>query len=108
MTDPTYKECVALYFGFFKEKNKGTPPKFNAGDGKIMKDLIKHLQEVGNGNSRDNINAIFSNWKTLERHNKFYRHNHDIKMIYSCINSIISILTSTNGQNHYKIINSYK
>ncbi len=103
MTD--YKECVALYFDFY-ERKEGIKPKMTGAEGNALKQLIVYLKTLGEGNAVANFDAILSNWDILEGKANWYKGKYDIKLINSQINQIIRILK--NGQDHYKIIDSYK
>ncbi len=89
MIDSTYKDCVALYFEFYKKEEEGISPKFTDVDGANLKRIIKHLKTLGEGDAVANFNAILSNWHLL---GKWYSDKYDINIILKQLNQIIRIL----------------
>jgi len=88
MNDSTYKDCVAIYFDFYEER-EGIKPKMTGAEGKALKQMIVYLKTLGDGDAVANFNAILLNWNLL---GKWYSDKYDIKFINSQLNQIIRIL----------------
>lgn len=65
-THPEYKECLKIYFDFFKSKT-GVEPNWKAKDGAALKSLIKYFDRVKKeGQSVTNcFKSLFENWHKL-------------------------------------------
>jgi hypothetical protein len=96
-----YSQCVDLYFGFFKSRNDGHPPKFDEKHGKAMKSIIAYLktvvQEKQKGIRGDAVEVeivksfalILAGWDNLS---EFSKQQIDLCSMNSQINRIISDL----------------
>ncbi len=105
MKDPTYKECMALYFDFY-EGMEHIKPKVTGAEGNALKQLIVYLKTLGEGDATANFEAILTNWHILEQRNTFYKGKYDIKFICSQINPIIRTLK--HGQDHKEVFDSFQ
>ncbi|HLS12201.1 MAG TPA: hypothetical protein VK050_08565 [Flavobacteriaceae bacterium] len=83
----TYQEFVAVWHNFY-HAHYGIEPRFNATEGRHLKQLIAYLKKIS-GTSADALaiwQQLLSNWNKLD---KFHQRNADLKYINSNINRII-------------------
>lgn len=62
----TYKQCIEVYFAFFKAQNN-FPPRMNAAEGKAMKSIIEYLETCSSEQS-STLHAwqyVLDNWHKL-------------------------------------------
>lgn len=85
-----YKYYVSDWFLFYQNINR-IEPKYTASDGKAMKAIIKHLENVSNSpeDARALWAALLSRWHTLPT---FYRNKTDLLYINAKLNEIITLL----------------
>lgn len=97
-----YGLFLDAWFDFY-ERFTGLKPRFNATDGKHLKDIIKYFQEA----CQDSTEAVstwqllLDNWQKLDA---FHQKNTDLKYINSNINKIIQNakqLTSNGTKSKY-------
>lgn len=96
---PIYNDAVKIYFNFFRNRSGGLNPKFDAGDGKALKQMIGYFKTLSKDSPTQKedvlktFNVIFKNWDKLDQH---LRKQVKMTQINSNINNIINFLK--NGQ----------
>lgn len=86
-TPSLYTQFLNAWFDFY-ERFVSVKPRFNATDGKALKEIIKYFQEV----SQDDKEALLTwqvlleNWQKLDA---FHQKNTDLKYINGNLNKII-------------------
>jgi len=94
-----YSETVRIYFEFYKDKIGISPPEFNGGDGKNIKELlnklVKSMEEKKNEVSETTLTNSFK--VLLAKLPKFYIENLDIKVINNNYGKIIANIRTKTG-----------
>ncbi|WP_372472701.1 hypothetical protein AB4865_07720 [Capnocytophaga sp. ARDL2] len=82
-----YQRYVTLWFDFY-ERFTGLKPRFNAVEGKHLKEIIKYLQEICQSDEEalNMWQVLLENWQKLDA---FHQKNTDLKYINSNLNKII-------------------
>ena len=100
-----YQQYVDAWHSFY-ERDQEMPPRFNAIDGRHLKQIISHLKQLEGTDEKGLAlwQAILSNWKKLD---KFHRENTDLKYINSRLNVILNNVrrvskTSGNNANDFR------
>jgi hypothetical protein len=83
-----HKECVKLWFDFYKERN-GIEPVFNGKEGQNLKKLIEYFEKFSPSKSVQCFEYILRNWDNLD---KFVKDKYSIAMVYHSINAIVAKL----------------
>ena len=91
----TYQEFVSVWYNFY-QKQFGIEPRFNAVDGRNLKQIISYLSKI-EGTEEDALviwSAILHNWNKLD---EFHQKNTDIRYINSALNKILNELKTNNN-----------
>lgn len=91
-----YSLFLDAWFDFY-ERFTGIKPRFNATDGKHLKDIIKYFQEVCQDDNQavSTWQALLGNWNKLDA---FHQKNTDLKYINGNLNKILqNAKRQTNG-----------
>lgn len=102
-----YRKYVTLWFTFY-ERFTGLKPRFNAIEGKHLKEIIKYLQEICQSDQEalHTWEALLSNWQKVD---KFHQKNTDLKYINSNLNRILQdAKRQANGNANAKYSDSFK
>lgn len=83
-----YQQYVDAWYSFY-EKYMKMPPRFNAIDGRHLKQIIAYLKELEGTDEKGLIlwKSILSTWEDLD---KFHQNNTDLKYINSRLNVILN------------------
>ena len=102
---PIYNDAVKIYFNFFRNRSGGLNPKFDAGDGKALKQMIGYFKTLSKDSPTQKedvlktFNVIFKNWDKLDQH---LRKQVKMTQINSNINNIINFLKNGQQQSNSK------
>ena len=90
-----YQQYVSAWHLFYNEFAQ-MPPKFTAIDGVNLKQIIKHLSNVGAGEKEGLVlfQQLLASWKKLE---DFHQKNTDLKYINSQLNKLLNEVRKANG-----------
>lgn len=91
-----YQQYASAWHLFYNEF-ANMPPKFTAIDGVHLKQIIKHLSNVGAGEKEGLIlfQQLLGSWKKLE---EFHQKNTDLKYINSQLNKLLNEVRKANGK----------
>lgn len=96
----SHKQCMQTWYEFYVLRSGGIKPKIGGGEGKAIKELVKHLTETYPDVSPEiALKSVFDNWDRLE---PFYQKFIDIKQINSSWNNIINRIKNATGQEGYE------
>lgn len=102
-----HQQFSNIWFDFY-ERFTGLKPRFNAMEGKHLKEIIKYLQEICQSDEKalSTWEALLSNWQKVD---KFHQKNTDLKYINNNLNRILQdAKRQANGTANAKYSDSFK
>jgi hypothetical protein len=94
-----FSQFNSAWFAFFRIENNNIDPKFTGADGQALKQIIKYLKSINNGDETAalaNWHLLLNSWDSLS---EFHQAQTDLKYINSKLNVIIREIIRKNGIN---------
>ena len=87
MASPHYKECMDIWFEFYKLKSGGIEPRINGRTGKCMNEVISYFNSASKTHTPTQcLKFVFDNWDRLD---SFLSDKIDIIDIDTFLNKIL-------------------